>query len=229
MKRKFYFTMLSAFVAIIIDHAQAQISTGTGMAGFSFNYSTGKSQTSNGTITNKSSIAGIYPSYGYFIKQNFVIGAGLTFYNTKYENGASANELTLQKRNGYGLNIFARQYKNLGSSGFYLFLQGAAGTDIFKGEYKWQSSLSGITTNRKEKASNIQLGLSPGISYAVTPMFHIETGLNNLFYAMYNNTKTDYVSDPSSNTKSNSFNVGANIGTNTEWSIGARLLLGRRK
>ena len=220
--------MLSAFVFIIINRAQAQISPGTGMAGFSFNYSSGKSKANNGTITNKTSSAGIYPSYGYFVKQNFVIGAGLSFYNTKYENGIPANDYTLQKRNGYGLNVFARQYKNLGSSGFYLFLQGTAGADLFNGEYKWQSS-GYPNTNRKEKGVNIQLSLSPGISYAVTPMFHIETGLNNLFYAMYSNAKTDYINDPSSNIKSNNFNIGANVGANTEWSIGARLLLGGKK
>lgn len=228
MKRKFYFTMLSAFVLIIINHAQAQINAGTGMAGFSFNYGTGKSQTSNGTITNKSSSAGVYPSYGYFIKQNFVVGAGLSFYNTKYENGNSANELTWQKRNGYGLSVFARQYKNLGSSGFYLFLQGTTGFDLFNGEYKWQNSGASYPS-RKEKGVNVQLSLAPGISYAVTPTFHIETGLNNLFYAMYNNTKTDYINDPSPSIKSNNFNIGANVGANTEWSIGARLLLGGKK
>ncbi|MFT4019072.1 MAG: hypothetical protein QM668_19065 [Agriterribacter sp.] len=229
MKRKFYFTMLSAFVFILIDHAQAQINAGTGMAGFSFNYSTGKSKTNNGTVTSKSSNTGIYPSYGYFVKQNLVVGGGLAFNNTKYENGNSTNDFTLQKRNGYGVNIFARQYKNLGSSGFYLFLQGAAGADLFKGENKWQGSSSNIYTNRKEKGVNIQLSLSPGISYAVTPMFHIETGLNNLVYAMYSNAKADYINDPSSSIKSNNFNIGANIGANTEWSIGARLLFGGKK
>ncbi len=219
---------MAAFILTTANHVQAQISKGTGLAGLSFNYNSNKN---NGDASYESSQSsyGFSPSYGVFIKQNLVVGGELNLSHSKDESGlTSPGNFNVQKRNWYGAGVYARQYKNLGSSGFYLFIQGNLGAQLSRGE-NYTKTPASVNTNTEEKGFNIQLGLYPGISYAVTPKFHIETGLNNLFYAGYSNSKTDYTNNPVANTKANSFNVGANIGNNTQWSIGARLLLGGKK
>lgn len=227
MKRKLYLSLLAACVFSSVNHLNAQISKGTALTGLSLYYSTSKNKSSSSNTNSQSSYA-FSPSYGVFVKQNLVIGGELNLSYSKSESDQSAGNANTQKRNWYGASVFARQYKNLGSSGFYLFLQGNVGANVSRGK-NYTKNPSTADMNTEENGFNIQLGIYPGIAYAVTPMFHIETGLNNLFYAQYLNSKTNYTNNPSLNYKSSGFNAGANIGQNTQWSIGARLLFGGEK
>lgn len=227
MKRKLYLFLLTVCIISSANHLHAQISKGTALTGISFNYSTSKNE-SNGGNTSSQSAFGFSPSYGVFIKQNLVIGGDLSISQSKNDTDASVGITNTQKQNWYGASVFARQYKNLGSSGFYLFLQGNVGANLSRAKsYTKTSSSSDV--NSESNGFAIQLGIYPGISYAVTPKFHIETGLSNLLYMGYGNLKTEYTNTPSMNYKSNGFNIGANIGQNTQWSIGARLLIGGKK
>lgn len=66
-----------------------------------------------------------------------------------------------------------------------------------------------------------------GISYAVTPKMHFETGLGNLFHAEYfNNSNTSGLPSPSgSKTKSSGFSAGVGLGSTSVWTVGIKFLM----
>ena len=83
------------------------------------------------------------------------------------------------------------------------------------------------TTNSpyESKGFDIRAGINPGIAYAITPKFHIETGLNNLLFAGYSNSKSTN-EQPTYSSKSSGFNAGIGLGNSTTWTVGAKFFLG---
>lgn len=215
--RKVVLSLLVIFISIITVHAQ--ITKGTSMICGSINYSSQKSdQTSSGTSQNgEIKNFGFTPSYGKAVKKNLVIGADLTYQNnlSKSSSNGTTNET---KTNSFGVGVFARHYKNLGTSGFYLFLQSRLGANI-------SDTKPFPSGNNKYKSFNIGVGLNPGIAYAITPKVHIETGLNNLFYAGYSKS-TSSNEDPSYSAKSSTFVASVGLGSSTEWTVGVKFFFG---
>lgn len=220
MKRKFYLLLFTAIVYSTTNYLQAQISKGTGLLGGSINFSSQKTENNDAQYLNKSSAFGVMPAYGKFIKQNLVVGGELSYGNNSSTNKSPGNAEQKQNTNAYGLGVFLRQYKNLGSSGFYLFLQSRLTGALTKGKTEY---LSGYE-NTKSNGYNVALNLNPGISYALTPRFHVETGLNNLLYAGYSGSKTKTNSGITTY-KSSGFNAGASVGSQLEIMVGFRILL----
>jgi hypothetical protein len=214
--RKVVLSILVVFISIINVHAQ--IAKGTSMIGGSIGYNTQNNEQNNSgnTQSSENKILGITPSYGKAVRTNLVVGADLTYQNiiSKNKNNGNTSEI---KSNGFGVGVFARHYKNLGSSGFYLFLQSRLGVDISNSTYN---------TPYKSKSFNIGAGLNPGIAYAITPKMHIETGLNNLFYAGYSKSTSTSEQDPSYSSKTSAFNAGIGLGSSTEWMVGVKFFFG---
>lgn len=67
----------------------------------------------------------------------------------------------------------------------------------------------------------------PGISYAVTRKFHLETGFNNLLYINYTNEKGGYYNGFQGKYETNSFNIGSSINNMSSIYLGFRLLIGK--
>lgn len=222
MKRKFYLLLFTAIVCSTTNYLQAQISKGTGLLGGSINFSSNKNENYSTEYRNKNSSFSITPSYGHFIKQNLAFGGELSYGTNRTSNKSFNDPEQKQKSNAYGLGVFLRQYKNLGSSGFYLFLHSRAGVDLLRSKTEYTSGYSRTDT----KGYDIRLNLSPGISYAVSPRFHIETGLNNLLYAGYSSSKSSQTSGGTTyKSKGSGFNAGASVGGGLEWTVGFRILL----
>jgi hypothetical protein len=215
--RKFTFSLLVAFIAI--SAANAQIKAGTNVMGGSIYYSSQKTELNNANVgqVTKNSSFGIIPSYGKAIRENLVVGADLSYTNTVQENTNGNSNSTKTKNNSFGAGVFVRPYKNLGTSGFYLFLQGRLGADFSKEKLG--------SNNNESTGFNIGVGINPGIAYAVTPKMHIETGLNNLFYTGYSSNKS--TNDPISYSyKTSGFNASIGLGNSTQWTVGVKFLLG---
>lgn len=179
------------------------------MIGGSIYYNDQKSeQSSNGVsqVYTKNSALGIVPSYGFAMRDNFIVGADLSYTNSVSKSGSNK-----AKTDAFGIGVFARPYKNLGASGFYLFVQGRVGADFSK------------NSTFNHKGFTIGAGINPGIAYAVTPKMHIETGLNNLFYAGYSNTK---YSDGANAYKNSGFTANIGLGSSTQWTVGVKFLFG---
>lgn len=212
--RKFTLSLLVAFITITT--ASAQIKKGTSMVGGSIYYNSQKSkQTYSGTFQDtKISNFSVLPAYGFAIKENLIVGGDISYSNTVNQT-SNTGIVNKTEANSYGIGVFARPYKNLGTSGFYLYLQGRLGANFTR-------SKSILTNN----GFNMGLGINPGIAYAITPKMHIETGLNNLFYAGYSRYKNNEnnLSEPSY--KSNGFSAGVGLGNSTEWTVGVKFFFG---
>jgi hypothetical protein len=89
------FTVMLLFVAAGV--ARAQFTKGTVMAGgsvgfssYSSNYTTNGTSTPQGTTTSFT----LVPQAGYFIQDNLVLGAGVSFNSSSYKPNGSSNSLT---------------------------------------------------------------------------------------------------------------------------------------
>lgn len=225
--KKVRLNCIAALVTVlsISTASQAQIAKGTSLVGGSISFSSEKQENSNGTDVTKNQGFGLSPSYGMAIRQNLVVGGDLYFSNTTNKITHTLYGGSNMQNNAYGLGVFARQYRNLGKSGFYLFLQSRLGADLTSGKYTYTHPNN--TQPRKSSGYNIGVSVYPGISYAVTQRFHIETGLNDLVYARYSGIKTTNTGTNAQVTnKSSNFNIGASLGSTIQWSIGFRFLWG---
>lgn len=201
----------------------AQLSKGSSLVGGNISFNTQKTENSNNTDVEKSTGFALTPSYGKVVKQNLVIGGDLSYgytnKNTKHAFLGNSDE----KNSSYGIGVFMRNYRHLGRSGFYLFLQSRLGADVSTGKNIYYHPNS--NPDYKTNAFAIRLNFYPGISYAVTQRFLLETGLNNLFYAGYSSAKQTYA-DNNTTIKNSGFDAGASVGSNLQWTIGFRFLWG---
>ncbi|MBK7097702.1 MAG: hypothetical protein IPH58_04265 [Sphingobacteriales bacterium] len=191
----------------------AQINKGANLLGGTINfYST---QGGSGTETaNSNRVFNFVPVYGKAIKDNFIIGGQIILGKTTSKQQLANNGVNKSTINSLGLGGFTRGYRNLGNSGFYVFLEN--NLSFSYAENKFTSNAGGSATNNK--AYRISYSLYPGISYALHPKWQIETGLSNLVYAIYDH--------PNSTTKTSSFNAGIGIGNISSFSVGAKYILG---
>ncbi|MGN6438735.1 MAG: hypothetical protein ACTHMM_19485 [Agriterribacter sp.] len=224
MKKTFYQFIFTVTLCISVNCLQAQISKGASLLGGSIHFSSTINESYSYGFQVKESAFGISPSYGRFIKQNLALGVQLSYIANNFTNKNPTNPERKQHSDAYGVGVYLRQYKNLGSSGFYLFLQSNAGGQWFLKKTKYQSGYDYAET----KGYKIGLNLTPGIAYAVTPRFHIETGLSNLLFVEYNNSKEISASGLSSfDEKYSRFMAGASVGENLEFTVGFRILLAK--
>ncbi len=211
MKKNF----LSLILLFTITLTQAQIKKGVHFLGGSLGIYNEKtsSDTTADLVSNNFSFT---PAYGRAIKDNLIFGADLMLQTGKYEN-----ILNKENRQSYGAGIFLRKYMELGKK-FYLFAEGR-----FGGYYETIDAQSSYYPegNYDRKGFTLQAGLYPGVAFAVTKKFHLETGFNNLLYAQYSKTKTDFKGS-SPDTETNRFNIGSSLSGFNGFVVGFRFILG---
>jgi len=208
-------------VSLFVYSANAQIKKGSVFLGGDISGSTQKTK-SNDVITNKQSGINILPVFGKAIKDNLVLGinAGFGIYDNEHPTGDNTNF----DANSYNVGVFLRKYKNVGTSGFYLFVQGGLGA-----HYMIQKQEGGSYLPSFDELKRTSIGLSayPGLSYAVSKKLHLETGFNNLLSMNYFHEKRQ-ASNPGSITKTNGFSVASSLNNATSaLYLGFRLLLGK--
>lgn len=118
---------------------------------------------SKGTAAGKESTFGFQPSGGYFVTDNFTIGASLGFKTTS----TTATDGTSASASEFGLGIFGRYYFKPETQ-FSLFLQGG-----FEFASSSQSVGGGNTTR-------FGFGFKPGISYFLNNHFVIDATVGQL-------------------------------------------------
>ena len=206
-------------VSIFVCSASAQIKKGSVFLGGDISGSTQKAKSGDVT-TNKQNGINISPVFGKAIKDNLILGvnAGFGIYNNEYPvNNWEENT------SSYNAGIFVRKYKNLASSGFYLFVQGGFGGIYFKQKLKSSSPVDFDETKRV----TVGINAYPGISYAVSKKLHLETGFNNLLSLNYFNEKRE-TGSPVTTSKTNGFNIASSLNNATSsLYLGFRLLIGK--
>jgi hypothetical protein len=218
--RKFTFFFLIAFTMASV--ANAQIQKGTTVLGGNINFSTQKSDPGSGGTTTSGQNFNVMPLFAKAVKQNFIVGGDI-IYGRYFNKQTSSNAVYKTDNNSYGIGAFVRGYKNLGNSGFYLFLQSRLGADITNGKNSYTGD-PGPDTKNDNNGFDIRLNLYPGVSYAVTPKMHIETGLNDLFQVGYSSSKSS--GSQIQETKSSGFSAGIGLGSSTIWTVGVKFFFG---
>jgi hypothetical protein len=148
--------------------------------------------------------------FGKAIKENLFLGLSfnMAFSHRQYQDNT-------QKFNSYGGGVFVRRYFDIGKK-FYFFTQAHSGISSYRNDQSY------FTPGSNEKGYVIHLGFYPGISYAITRRFHIESGFNNLVFA--NLTRIKYVGSSNIPGKKTNFNISTNIDNLSSLSIGVRFL-----
>ncbi len=151
----------------------------------SFKSSVAKTATdpdAKGTLT-------IAPAFGYFINDNFALGARISF----------QKQLEKDKEGGsnFGLSAFARYYKSLNDDGkFQLFLEGNVGFGSATPLYPK------TLTPTPDAATSFGLGVAPGFGWYPGKSFGVEFSLPSIF------SFTSTTPDKNSNAAT-SFQIGA--------------------
>ncbi|MES1221420.1 MAG: outer membrane beta-barrel protein [Bacteroidota bacterium] len=215
------FTILP-LVAILFSFSSlnAQITKGSLFLGGNINVSLSHPKADDNSENYNADNFNFSPTIGKVIKDNLVFGAGLTYAYTKYSYGP-ANNISSQKVNSYGANIFLRRYSTIGK-GFSIYLEGSLG-----GNYSKSDNTPNLNSNNFKRTS-FGLGATPGISYTITKKLQLETGLSQVFGIAYSHEKGDkggYNND--SPYKNNSFNLYTSLNSNFLSSVyfGFRFLL----
>ena len=115
-----------------------------------------------------------------------------------------------------------RKYKNIGKSGFYIFLHTGLGA-----KYEKQEQEGPYQPLTVEKKTSFFAEANPGISFAVSKKFHIETGFTDVLKLYYVTQKTEST-NPASTVKSNSFGISTSLNNAaSNLFLGFRLLIGK--
>ena len=217
--RKILLAIITASLFVI--SSKAQIKKGSLFLGGNISGTKKKTKT-DGITTDKQSGISISPVIGKAIKDNFVLGltAGVGFYDVTN----SIFNLDY-KSNTYTAGVFLRKYKNIGTSGFYIFVQGSLDGAFFK--HKADVPPSSPASDEK-RIIFVGLTAYPGISYAIGKKLHLETGFNNLLLLNYRNEKREIGDPVVSVQKTKGFDISSSLNNATSsLYLGFRLLIGK--
>lgn len=206
MKIKLIITIaISAFTLTSI----AQTEKGTFLLGGSIGYSSNENKSSSRPTTSKSNFITISPKMGYFIDNNFAIGAKLDYttgknkYRTSdYENSTDIFT-SFEKSNRYGISPFARYYISLTETlKFYGELE-----MLFETGKSKKTDEEGNTLSLAYKFNTYRPALSPGLVLFPSKKWAIEFSFPLISFEKRTYWK---VAEGNSKSNTNSFDFGLN-------------------
>lgn len=211
------FLSLVFIATILANTTDAQVTKGSILLGGDISGSTEKRKTGNETSFKASGVH-IQPVFGKAIRENLVLGANLGFGIYNSEMLPSNGKL---ETDSYSAGVFLRKYRHIGSSGFYIFIQGGLNANFLK--QNWEN----FNNNYNEiKRTTIGVAAYPGVSYAVSKKLHLEAGFNNLLMLNYSlekgsngTTAADYTTK--------AFDIATSLNGVTALNLGFRVLLGK--
>jgi hypothetical protein len=218
--------LFSAILFGLVLATDAQISKGSILLGGGVNISNTKYENENLGIAEKThdNYTTINPAFGIAIKENLVMGVSLNYGHSDNTINSSPTVTRKIESDSYGSSIFLRKYLPIGKS-FYLFGEGDINYTHNKQSDNYIPS-SGF--NATQKGWTVSLNFSPGISYAITKKFHLETSLSNLLSLGYSNSKSNSISNNIySSQERNSFSFNSNTSPFSNFNIGFRFLLSK--
>lgn len=224
MKQRFLLSLF--FVCAFMANTRAQISKGAVWVGGSIGYNESKSEPTGSTGSPaKSNTFTFNPAIGTVVKDNLVVGINLLYGHSKSENDGSLNT----KANTYGAGVFVRKYFPV-ISRLYIFGDANAAftsTKVDRTLPNYGTPPTPPTINTTSKGWISSIGITPGIAFAVSKKFQLETSLNNLFSVAYTSTKTTGPTDYYTG-KNHQFNAGIYADGKAQFNIGCRFLLNNK-
>ncbi|WP_366136149.1 outer membrane beta-barrel protein [uncultured Maribacter sp.] len=196
----FYQFFIVLFLTAQVENENFKIEKGSKYLGGSifFNFSNSENNSSNGSVEFNNTNMGFAPKLGYAIKDNFIVGLGITSSYSKnnidypmLNSNESENTST-----SIGVLPFIRGYKSLGSR-LAIYVQA---------EVNYSKNWRNITSSNSPESTNdgrsIFLGFRPGISFLISNKLALEAGIGALGYSSF---KTEEENQFNEN-KSDSFN-----------------------
>ena len=208
MKRILFF---SSLLVLLTSALNAQISKGSILLGGSIGFNKNKVEDTD----KESNSVSVMPAIGVAIKQNLVAGISLTYNGSKNTYNTPNSET---KNDSYGASFFMRKYMTLGK-GFFLFGEGNLYYQTSKNVYSYSGS------ENVQKSWGTGIYIYPGLSYAVSKRFHLETGLPQLANFGFSKTKSISNGATTEKDKGVSFNVSA--GSLSTISLGFRFFFAK--
>jgi hypothetical protein len=226
MKQRFVLSLL--FVCSFVITTRAQIKKGAVWLGGSVGYNQYKDDPVDTAVHDfKNNTLSISPAVGFAVKDNLVVGIRLTYAHTKTDNNGTYLE---SKGDNYGGGIFIRQYIPVVNR-LYLFGEAAAAyistkqTDTYNQFYNGNYVKSHTTT----KGWNAGVSITPGVAFAVTKKFQLETSLNSLLGVTYSKNKITAERPATGTNKTISqFNAGIFTDSKVQFNIGCRFLINNK-
>ncbi|MGY6650305.1 outer membrane protein [Wenyingzhuangia sp. IMCC45574] len=127
---------------------------------------------------NKNEYSTIRPSFGYFIKDNMVVGASLGYGYSKnsseneYNNGINLNE-TNSRFESYSLGGYVKKYYKLYHR-FYFYVSGDANFSISD------------TSDSDSKGKGFSISFNPGLSWVLNKHLAVKVGFDDVLGYRYN-------------------------------------------
>lgn len=209
--------LLTIFVFAVAATVNAQIKKGALLLGGQLSFSSQKNEsTAPNAYTTSNNSFFVSPAFGRAIRENLIIGFDLLYSHGKYQTSPNAKQLS----DSYGAGFFVRKYKELGK-GFYLFGQARAGGSY--NSQRYNDFIQGAN-NASAKGFTAQLGIYPGVAYAVSKKMQLEAGFSNLAAIRYEYLKQT----PSGSTTtytSNNFSFSSSLSSFAGPTIGFQVLL----
>lgn len=221
--RKILFLALS--LCSIAITSQGQITKGSILLGGDLSFSSVKKESSlqTSSVAGKQSGFQVSPVFGKAVKENLIFGGSLSYggFKNEYDNPDNVDSDMDQ----YGAGLFLRKYKNIGSSGFYIFLQSDLKWLNIKTVEFHPRSIATTTT----KINDYSISLYPGLSYAVSKKIHIEAGFANLLALSYSNkNEKQQVSGSTFTYNDNDFDLTSSLDNATYLTVGVRFILSKK-
>lgn len=219
MKQKIVLSLL--FICTLVATTKAQISKGAVWVGGSIGYS--QSNSGVDTFTLKARSLNINPAIGMVVKDNLVVGISFLYSHNNTTNYALFQE---GKTNTYGAGLFVRRYIPIVSR-LYVFGEVEVNYQSSKINYGDKNIQGNPAYTTKGWSSG--LSVTPGVSFAVSKKFLLETSFNNLLGVAYSKSKS--YEQPIGNAgnqkinKSESFTAGILTDGKVVFNVGCRFLL----
>jgi outer membrane protein len=156
------FILVLAFAAAV-SFAHAQTSSGNMMLGGGFDFASTSRQ---GNSQNNSSEVNFYPSFGYFVGDNFAVGLSLQVGSSRTGNGDQRNVT-----NSFGFGPFVRYYIPTGNESLTFF--GQAGLTV-------ASTRNNPPVGPDRKGNSLTFALLPGVAYFLNEHWALELTVNGL-------------------------------------------------
>jgi hypothetical protein len=222
MKQRFLLSLV--FVCAFMVTTRAQISKGAVWVGGNIGYNESKLEPSGTVIKpTKTNTFTISPAIGTVVKDNLVVGINLLYSHSKSENDGSTLE---SKTNSYGGGVFVRKYFPV-ISRLYIFGDANVSFTSTKNDRTLANYGNGNAVKTTSKGWIGSIGITPGIAFAVSKNFQLETSLNNLLGVAYTSSKTTGPTDYY-NGKLHQLTAGVYADGKAQFNIGCRFLLNNK-
>lgn len=200
-------TLLALF-SILTVCTNAQIKKGSSLVGFDIGLSGSNfTQSYNGNDV-KSSSTGLTVAllYGKAIKENLLVGGGLSYQLSTLKQG---NPQVKQTVKNYGASAWTRKYYPVYGP-VYAFVNGSLSATIGQTDNPLNNPV-------KTNSFGINLGVYPGIGLQVKKNFYFDIALNNLASIYYNRTSGEQKDNAGNIAKqsTNSYGFSTSLGNNS--------------